>query len=166
MIPISIIAAVAKNGVIGVDNDLPWRLPDDLAYFKKITIDKPIIMGRKTWESLNGALPNRTNIVISSTPSYQAEGAVVLPNMQSALEIANSKQATQAMVIGGAMLFAEALPLAQNCYLTEVNTEIAGDVYFPEFDRNEWIEVSRRHHPADERHAYDFDFVHLLRNTA
>lgn len=162
---ISLIVAVARNGVIGIDNDLPWRLPDDLQHFKRLTLGKPIIMGRKTWESLPGVLPDRTHIVVSRQEDYVAESAIVMPDFKSALEIAGSQRDSEAFVIGGAMLFAEALPIATNCYITEVQADFAGDVTFPPLDRGNWDEVSREHHAADERHAQAFDFVHLVRKA-
>lgn len=163
---ISIIVAVAENGVIGANNDLPWRLPDDLKHFKRLTTDNPVIMGRNTWESLGKPLPNRTNIVVTQTEGYVATGATVVTSLQSALAIAGSGASNHAFVIGGAMLFKEALPVATNCFITEVHANVEGDVYFPEFDKSKWSEVSRKLHPADEQHAYSFDFVHWIRDPS
>lgn len=166
-IQVSIIVAVAQNGVIGVNNSLPWRLPDDLQHFKRLTMGKPMVMGRKTWESLPGLLPDRLHIVVSRQDGYVAEGALVMPDLQSALDIAGSEQADQAFVIGGAMLFKEALPMATNCYITEVQADFEGDVFFPtsvdDMLQTGWEESSRTRHDSDEHHAQAFEFVHLVR---
>lgn len=155
------IVAAGRNGVIGRDNDLPWRLPDDLAHFKRLTLGKPIVMGRKTWESLGRPLPGRHNIVVSRNPAFSAVGASVVGSLDAALMLA--RDAGEVMLIGGAELFALGLPHAQRLYLTEVDAAPAGDVYFPPLDKTQWRETHREHHPADARHAAAFDFVTLER---
>ena len=160
---ISLIAAMAKNRVIGKDNDLPWHLPDDFAYFKQKTGGHVIIMGRKSFKALGKPLPKRTNIVITRQLDFRAEGVTVVPSLEAALEVAQpiEEQAEQPelFVIGGAEIYALALPVANRIYLTEVQKAYDGDTRFPEFDRTVWHEISRQHHPADDRHETAFDFV-------
>ncbi|MGE5504679.1 MAG: dihydrofolate reductase [Actinomycetota bacterium] len=153
---VALIVAVAENGVIGVDNRLPWHIPEDLKWFKRNTLAKPVIMGRKTWDSIGRPLPNRPNIVLTRQPGWSAEGAHVVHGLGEALELATSlaPDAPEAMVIGGAVLFAEALPLAARLYWTEVHRAYGGDAVFPAFDRTAWREVSRESHPGDP--GYDF----------
>ena len=158
-----LIAAVAENGVVGNNNALPWHLPADLQYFKRKTLGKPIVMGRKTFESIGRPLPGRTNIVVSRNKSYAPEGVEVVDSVESSLalaaEIARTDGQEDLMVIGGAAIYAAALPLAECLYITEVHGEVAGDAYFPEVDWREWREVSRQRNPAPEPGGYDFSFV-------
>lgn len=154
---LSIIAAVAANGVIGRANGLPWHLPADLAHFKRVTLGKPILMGRRTWESLPGLLPHRNHIVISRTPGYAAEGAMVAASMDEAL--AWVAGVDEALIIGGAQLYAQALPIASRLYLTEIGAECDGDTVFPAVDWSLWREVEREAHLADARNAYPYAFV-------
>ncbi|ADB37102.1 dihydrofolate reductase [Spirosoma linguale] len=156
---ISLIAAVAQNGVIGRENDLPWHLPDDFAFFKRKTSHHPIIMGRKSLESLGKPLPNRTNIVLTRNAEFSAAGVTIVHTLDDAIAEAKAINQTEIFVIGGAEIYKMALPIATTLYLTEIHQDYDGDAYFPEFDKNEWQEVSRRPHPADERHAVSFDFV-------
>ncbi|MVM36556.1 dihydrofolate reductase [Spirosoma sp. HMF3257] len=160
---ISLIAAVAENGVIGLNNDMPWHLPDDFAFFKRKTSHHPIIMGRKSLEALGKPLPNRTNIVITRNPDFTADGVTIVHTLEDA--IANTKAINQMeiFIIGGAEIYKLALPLATTLYLTEIHQAYEGDAYFPDFDKSEWQEVSRKPHPADERHAVAFDFVEYER---
>lgn len=151
--------AVARNGVIGRDNDLPWRLPDDLKRFKAITLGKPVVMGRKTFESIGRPLPGRENRVVSRQPGLGVEGCRVFAKLQDAL----AGPEEEVMVIGGAQIYAEALPLAQRLFLTEVDAEVEGDARFPDLDPAAWREVGREEHAADERHAYAFRFRVLER---
>jgi len=161
---IALIAAVADNGVIGRDNDLPWHLPDDFRHFKRTTRGHHVIMGRRTWESRGGKpLPKRTNMVISSRPGYTAEGGLVFSGLAPALDHARAAGETEAFVIGGTRLFAEALPLADRLYLTWVHAAPAGDTDFPPFARDDWRELERVEHPADERHAHAFTIQTLDR---
>jgi len=156
---LSLVVAMAENRVIGRDGDLPWRLPEDLKHFKRVTLGKPVIMGRKTWDSLYvKPLPGRRNIVVSRNPDFTAEGAETAGSIDDALACVAGEE--EAMVIGGAALFEAALPTAQRFHLTEVHAEIEGDTVFPEFDRGAWREVSRETHPAsDGNPAYSFVFL-------
>jgi dihydrofolate reductase len=141
---ISLILARADNGVIGDKGGLPWRLPDDLRRFKALTIGKPIIMGRKTWESLpRKPLPGRTNIVVTRHRDFAAEGAVVVHSLEEALDRAQQKNPVEIMVIGGAEIFAAALPRADRVHLTEIHAEPDGDVRFPAFAPQQWREIAR-----------------------
>lgn len=156
---ISLIAAVAENGVIGQDNELVWRLPDDFKYFKQTTSHHPVLMGRKTFESLGKPLLNRLNVVITRNPDYQPEGVVVVDSLEKAVGEARETGIDEAFVIGGAEIYRQALSSADRLYLTEVKASYEGDARFPDFDKTAWREVSRRHHAIDERHAVAFDFV-------
>ena len=149
-----LIAAVAANGVIGVANTLPWRIADDLKRFKVLTLGHPIIMGRKTWESLGRALPGRHNIVITRTPGYCAQGATVVASVAAAVAACANEET--AFVIGGAEIYAQTLPLAQRMELTEIHTEVFGDAHFPEFSRVDWSELTREPHVNPDELAYDF----------
>lgn len=165
---ISLVAAVAENGVIGKNNDLPWHLPDDMKFFMTKTIGHHVIMGRKNYESLPEKykpLANRTNIVITRSQDYAAPGCSVVHSMDDALSIAQASGEEEAMVIGGAEIYKLALPRAHRLYITEIKASVAGDVYFPKFDKNQWQEVSRIAHAKDDRHAYAFDFVVYERNS-
>lgn len=155
----SLVVARARNGVIGRDNRLPWRLPADLAYFKRVTMGHPVIMGRRTWESIGRALPGRKNIVVSRDPRYEAPGATVVGSLEDAWRAAGD--ADEACVIGGTSLFAEALPTANRIHLTEVEADVPGDTFFPEFDRTAWTEKEVARHARDERHEYPFRIVVL-----
>ncbi len=170
---ISLIAAMAQNRIIGRDKadgrpDLPWHLPDDFAYFKQKTSGHAIIMGRKSLDALGKPLPKRTNIVITRNPDFRAEGVIVVSSLEAALDAAKQAESTheqagggtaEIFVIGGAEIYALALPVANRIYLTEVQREYDGNASFPEFDKKEWHEVSRLPHPADDRHEAAFDFV-------
>lgn len=149
-----LIAAVAANGVIGVDNSLPWRLPGDLKRFKALTLGNPIIMGRKTWESLGRALPGRHNIVVTRTADFTAPGATVVNSVNAAL--AACTNAERAFVIGGAEIYAQTLPLANRLELTEIHADITGDAHFPAFDLAEWRETARETRRGEEGLEYDF----------
>lgn len=160
--------ARARNGVIGMDGALPWKLKSDLAIFRAVTMGKPVIMGRKTWESLpKKPLPGRTNIVLTHDSSFEAEGALVCDNFSEALqtgyEQAADDGAGEVCVIGGASLFELALPKAGRIYLTEVEAEVEGDVSLPPLDDNRWREVRREHHSASETDQYPFTFRVLER---
>ncbi len=157
MSTLSLIVAYSDNHVIGIDNDLPWRLKADLAYFKQTTLGKPIIMGRKTWESLGRPLPGRRNMVISRDPHYSAEGAEIYPSLEDAITHACESEA-EIFIIGGAQIYALALASdkATRIYATEVHTEIEGDAFFPEFDKQIWQEVSRLPQAPENNLSYDF----------
>ncbi len=158
---ISIIAAMAENRVIGLDNRLPWRLSADLAHFKAITMGKPMLMGRKTWESLPGLLPGRRHIVITRDQNYEAAGAEIAHGLDEALEVAGDVE--ELMVVGGANLYAQFIPLAQRLYLTLVDARPEGDAWFPEFDSSAWQEVDREACPADDKNQYAYSFIMLDR---
>ena len=154
---LALIAAVAKNGVIGRDNALPWRLRDDLKRFKALTLGHPIVMGRKTWDSLGRPLPGRRNIVISRQVGLALEGAELVHSLGEALVACGEVE--RIFVIGGAQLYAEALPLADELWLTEVQAEVAGDAHFPAWRSLGFTELRRESHPAGEANEYPFDFV-------
>jgi dihydrofolate reductase len=149
---ISIIVAASENNVIGRENDIPWHLPDDLKYFRKKTSGHPIIMGRKTFESLpNGALPKRTNIVVSRDGSYKAEGAQVASTLGEAIMYAQKDEKDEIFIIGGAEIYKHAMPLANYLYFTRVHAWIKGDKEFPAIGP-EWEQVIREDHPVDDKH--------------
>ena len=154
-----IVAAMADNRVIGADGGIPWHISEDFRRLKALTMGKPLVMGRKTFESLPGLLPGRRHIVVTRNPAWSADGAEAASSLAAALKLAN---APHIVIFGGAALFAEALPLADRIELTEVHLSPAGDVLFPQFDRSQWAETFREHHPAQAR-TPGFDFVTLLR---
>jgi dihydrofolate reductase len=153
---ITLIVAVADNGVIGRDNTLPWHLPDDLKRFKRLTLGKPIVMGRKTFESIGKPLPGRQNIVVTRDPNYHREGITVAHDVDTALRAAGT--VPEIMVIGGAELFRTLLPRAGRLHLTRVHGNIDGDVLWPALDDQEWHVVERESHAADARHAWPMTF--------
>ncbi len=164
---LALIVAMAENRVIGVNNNLPWYLPDDLRYFKSITMGKPIIMGRKTFESIGKPLPGRTNIIISRNPELEPDGCSVVSTLEDAVELSENISlidgATEAIVIGGGQIYALALPLVDRIYLTQVHAEINGNAWFPKFDRSDWQEVGRETFYAEGENPYDYSFVVLDR---
>ena len=152
---ISLIVAAARNGVIGRNNQLPWHLPGDLKYFKGVTLGKPVVMGRKTFQSIGRPLPGRANVVLTRDPAWRAEGVTVVHDLRAALAVAGDLAAGgEIMVIGGAEIFSAALPLAQRLYLTEVQAEIEGDATFPQPDPAHWREVSREQRPGEPPYAF------------
>lgn len=159
---ISLIAALAENRVIGKNNDLPWRLPDDMKFFMETTKGHYVIMGRKNYDSLKDKykpLPNRTNIVVTRQKDFKAPGCIVVNDIEKSLDIAKQNNEREAFVIGGAEIYKLTLQKANKLYLTEIKAEVEGDTYFPDFNKKEWKEIERKHHPADDRHRYSFDFV-------
>lgn len=158
---LSLIVAAGERNEIGKDGGMPWHLPADLKHFKEITLGKPIIMGRRTHESIGKALPGRRNIVVSRDPGYRAAGCEVAHSLQEALPLAGN--APEIMVIGGALLYQEALPLAGRIYLTRIGGRFEADTYFPALDTTEWQEKQRIHRPADERNPCACDFIVLER---
>jgi dihydrofolate reductase len=158
---ISIVVAMAANGVIGQDNQLPWRLPADLRHFKQTTMGKPILMGRKTYESIGRPLPGRTNIVITRDAGYTAEGCVVVHSIEAAMQAAASQD--EIMVIGGAEFYRQVLPYTDTIYLTRIHEDFEGDTYFPELNAGEWREVERTDCMPDENNPYRYSFVLLER---
>ncbi len=155
--------AMASNGVIGRDSALPWHLPEDLRYFKRTTLGKPVIMGRKTFESIGRPLPGRPNIVVSRNPGWTAAGVTVTDSLPAALDCAQALVATsgaeELMVIGGAQIYAAALPLASRLYVTEVHAAVAGDTWFPPLDYSQWREIAREEHAATSDNPYPYAFV-------
>ncbi len=158
---ISLIAAMDRNRLIGVDNRLPWRLPADLRHFKWVTTGKPILMGRKTWDSLGRPLPGRKNIVLTRDTGFSASGCVVAHSVDEALAACVSDD--EIMVIGGATLYGEMLDRAERMYLTLVEGEFEGDTYFPEYDERLWREVQREEHESDPKNPYRYSFTVLER---
>ena len=159
---IALIVAVAENGVIGRDGKLPWRIPEDMKWFKARTEGRPLIMGRKTWESFpKRPLPGRTNIVITRDASYKAEGGVVVTSLAAALDVAYGEEPEEIMVIGGAEIYRAALPLARRIYLTSVHGEIAGDTHFPVLDRADWNETIVGVYPSSETRPIGYSFIIL-----
>ena len=158
---LELVVAMATNGVIGRDNALPWHLPADLAFFKKVTLGHPVLMGRRTWQSIGRPLPHRTNLVLTRDQHFKAPGAVIVHSLADAR--AAVSEADRLMVIGGAELFGLLLPEAQVFHLTEVAADVSGDIVFPAWSRDEWQEEWREFHGRDERHAFDFSFVRLRR---
>lgn len=158
---ISIIAAMARNRVIGRDNGLPWHLPADLRHFKTLTLGKPMIMGRRTWESLPGLLPGRRHIVVTHNADYEAEGADVAHSLDDAIALAGD--VAEVMIVGGARLYEQALSTADRVYLTLIDADIDGDTFFPPIDPGSWIEVSSESHEPDDKHPYAYRFATLER---
>lgn len=157
---ISLVVAMSRNRVIGVNNQLPWRLPEDLKYFRAITWGKPIVMGRRTHESIGRALPGRHNIVITRNRDYLAQGCTVVDSLDAAWKAADSEEV---MVIGGAEIYAKTLPLAECIYLTLVDEDFDGDTYFPQYDATQWQETSRRCFDADDNNPYRYCYLVLER---
>ncbi|QWZ94813.1 type 3 dihydrofolate reductase [Aeromonas sp. FDAARGOS 1411] len=155
---ISMIAAMAHDRVIGKDNQMPWHLPADLAHFKRVTLGKPVLMGRKTFESIGRPLPGRRNLVISRNPDYQAEGIEVVGSVEAALALLAGSSLEELMVIGGGHLYAEMLPSADCLYLTRIDLAVEGDTRFPAFDDGQWQRVDCESHPADEKNPYPYSF--------
>jgi dihydrofolate reductase len=153
---ITLIVAAADNGVMGRDNALPWHLPEDLKRFKQLTLGKPVVMGRKTHESIGRPLPGRHNIVVTRHAHYRREGVTVVHGIDEAVRAAGD--AAEIMVIGGAELFSAFLPCAGRVHLTRVHGEVPGDVYWPALDARQWRRVHEQHRAADEKHAYPMTF--------
>lgn len=159
---ISMIAAVAENRVIGKDNDLVWRLPDDMKFFMQKTTGHHVIMGRKNFESLPpkfSPLPNRTNIIITRQQNLHIEGTIVVNSLEAAIEVAKENNEEEAFIIGGGEIYKLGLEVADIMYISEIKHSFDGDAFFPEFDESQWKETERVNHPKDERHDYEFDFV-------
>lgn len=153
---ISLIAAMSENRVIGRDGRVPWHLPADMRHFKQLTMSHPVVMGRKTFETLPKPLEGRRNIVVTRDPAYGAPGAEVVTSLDAALEA--TEDADEAFVAGGEAIYAIALPHADRIYLTVVHAAVDGDTFFPPFDSTEWKMVSDEPHEADERHEFAFSF--------
>ncbi|ALS97473.1 type 3 dihydrofolate reductase [Lacimicrobium alkaliphilum] len=161
---ISMIAAMAKGRVIGSANRMPWHLPADLKHFKKITLGKPVVMGRKTFESIGKPLPGRKNIVVSSDPTFKAEGVERAESPEQALELAQKEQPEEVMVIGGGTLYSHFLPLCERLYITEIKLDVDGDTFFPDYQAQaNWRALEEEHLQADEENPYPLVFKTLQR---
>jgi dihydrofolate reductase len=167
---LAIIVAAAENGVIGRNNGLPWHLPQDLRYFKQVTMGKPIVMGRKTFESIGRPLPGRSNIVISRNITFSAAGVRIVATLDEAIsladDIAQTDGAAEVVVIGGAEIYRLAMPRAQRLYLTEVHASVEGDAMLPPIHWPDWREVSRERHAASADNPFDYSFVVYERVSA
>ena len=161
---VSLVVAASKNNVIGRDGELPWHLPEDLRHFKRITTGKPVIMGRKTFESIGRPLPDRHNIVMTRDPDYAAEGCDVVDSVAEALDVAGD--ADEVMIIGGGQVYRDFLPRADRIYMTRVQAEVQGDTRFPRIEGNAWRLVSAEHHAADEKHEFAFEMMVFERRPA
>ena len=161
---ISMIAAMANNRVIGANNTMPWHLPADLTHFKRITLGKPIIMGRKTYESIGKALPGRLNIVISSDRSLTLDDASVVENCELAITAAG--KAEEVMIIGGGTIYQHFLPLCQRLYLTQIDLDVSGDTYFPDYQGLfQWQILDKESYALDDKNPYDYHFINLTKRA-
>jgi len=162
---ISLVWAMAQNRVIGRNNQLPWYLPEDLKYFKRITLGKPVIMGRKTFDSIGKPLPGRTNIVVTRNRDWSFEGVRTVDSLEAARELCENQAIVdgteEAMIIGGAEIYRQAMPLADRLYLTEVHADVEGDATFPEFDRSQWQEIAREDFEASGPNPCNYSFIIL-----
>ncbi len=158
---IALIAALSKNQVIGKDNQLPWNLPNDLQHFKSLTLNKPVVMGRKTFDSIGRPLPKRRNVVITHQTEWQMNGCEVFHSIDVALTALQDE--TEIMIIGGATLYQQTIAKADILYLTVVDATIEGDAFFPDWNSDEWKILSEEKHSADDRHAFAYTFLTLAR---
>jgi dihydrofolate reductase len=158
---LSIICGMDRNRLIGQNNALPWHLPADMAFFKQTTMGKPILMGRKTWDSIGRPLPGRRNIVISRNPDFKLDGTETATSIEAALELV--REHPEAMLMGGSSLYEQTMNIADTLYITEINHVFEGDAWFPEIDPDIWKETSREQHQADEKNKFDYAFVKYLR---
>jgi dihydrofolate reductase len=159
----SIIVAKTSNHVIGQNNQLPWHLPKDLQHFRRITMGHHVIMGRKTFASIQTPLSGRKLIVLTQNTDYTATGCTIVHSIKEAWAVAEQAGDTEVLIAGGAIIYQATLALVDKIYLTELKAKLVGDTFFPVIKANEWQEISRIHHPADERHRYAYDFVELVR---
>lgn len=160
---VSLVAAVAENGVIGNKNKIPWNLPADLKNFRRITLGHHLIMGRKTHESIGRVLSGRTNIVITRNRNYKSKGCIIVHTLDEALKLTRKAKGKEAMVIGGGQIYKQALPLATRVYLTRVKANVAGDTYFPKIESSNWKEINCEQYPADDKNQYRYEFCILER---
>ena len=161
MTDLSLIVAMDDNHLIGNKNDLPWQLPADLAFFKRTTMGKPIIMGRKTFVSIGRPLPGRRNIVVTRDPGFEAAGCEITNGVEAALSLCSD--AGEAMLIGGASLYQQTIDQASQLYITRIHHSFEGDTWFPEFDMNSWKQASREDHEADHNNSYAYSFLKFVR---
>ena len=162
MTRLSLIVAMDENRLIGSDNGLPWQLPADLQFFKRTTMGKPIIMGRKTFQSIGRALPGRRNIVVTRDPEFVAEGCETAPSLDAALTLV--REEPEAMLIGGATLYRQAIERADCLYLTRIHHAFNGDTWFPEFDEAEWREENRQNFEADHGNPWPYSFIKFIKD--
>lgn len=160
---ITLIAAMANNRVIGKDNAMPWHMPADLKHFKATTLGKPIVMGRKTFESIGRALPGRRNIVVSRNPAYEAEGCDVMGSLDEAITALN--HADEIIIMGGATLYEQAMPMADKLELTFIDLDTEGDAFFPEWNADEWDMTNLDEHCKDDNNPYDYRFMTMVRKS-
>lgn len=160
---IAAIAAMAENRVIGLNNSMPWQMPADLKHFKTVTSGHPVIMGRKTFASIGRPLPNRTNIILTRDENFSATNCLVVTQTDQALSLALELDQEEVFIIGGAEIYQHLMPAIQRIYLTIIHHTFEGDAFFPELNLQEWREVSREKHPADEKNNYDYSFVVMER---
>lgn len=158
---LSLVVAMTRDGVIGRDNAMPWHLPDDLKHFKALTMGKPMLMGRKTFEAIGKPLPGRTTLVLTRDPAWQAPGVTVVHSLDDAFQVIGS--VPELCVVGGAEIYKLTLPIAQRIHLTRIHASIPGDTVFPAIDMSQWRETARIEHPADQRHACAMTFATLER---
>lgn len=163
---LSAIVAAGENNAIGKDNDLLWKLPDDMKFFKNTTSGHAVIMGRKTLESFGRPLPNRENIVVTRNEAYRPEGVHVCHTLKEAIQLAEEMEENECFLLGGGEIYRQGLAFCDRIYLTRVHADFDAEVFFPEIDPKEWKEVQRSHHPRDERHAYSFTFLTYERVAA
>lgn len=159
---VAIIAALARNNAIGINNTLPWRLSSDLARFKKLTLNHACVQGRKTYESIGRPLPNRLNIIVSRDPNYKADGCLVAGSLAAAIQLARDAEGIQkdtVFICGGGALYAEALAIADVLYLTKVDADVDGDAFFPDWDEKSWTIVGEERHEKDAKHDHPYAFV-------
>ncbi len=157
---ISIIVAMAKNRVIGKDNDMPWHLPADLQHFRQMTLNRPIIMGRKTYESIGRPLPKRHNIIISRNVDYKVDGCDVVSSLDKAVEVAGEVE--EIFIIGGGFLYNQTIDQADRLYLTFIDLDVEGDTLFPEYEHLSLKKISSEHHQKDEKNPYDYEFAEFV----
>lgn len=161
---LSIIVAMAHNRVIGLDNQMPWHLPADLAWFKKNTLNKPVIMGRKTFESIGRPLPNRHNIIISRHEDREVKPNISwVKSIDEALQLANTQQSSETFIIGGGNIYNQVLPIVNRLYLTHIDADLQGDTYFPDYSPEQWQVIYQEDHLADDKNSYPYQFQILER---
>ena len=155
---ISLVVAASENNAIGKNNQLIWHLPNDLKFFKNTTWGFPVIMGRKSFESVNKPLPGRTNIVITTNPDWKVETVIVVKNLKDAIQKAAETNSKQIFIIGGGEIYKQSMDIADNIYITRVHADLEGDTFFPEIDKSKWKLTSNQDFEADEKHAYSYSF--------
>ncbi len=164
---ITIVVAATENNVIGINNEMPWHLPDDLKFFKKTTLGKPVLMGKNTWHSIGRPLPGRLNIVLTSSLLDVPEGVLVFKSIDEAFQYLNAQHTPEVCVIGGGQIFKKVLPIADTIFMTRIHTVIeGGEIFFPEIDKILFEMVWHENHPKDEKHAFDFTFQQWVRCEA